>query len=38
MMEKNLWDDSMCLNNIMLTQQLKQVEDVQYSNIFQKLL
>jgi high-affinity K+ transport system ATPase subunit B len=35
MMGKNLWDNSLCLNNIMLTQQPKQAKDVQYSKIFQ---
>lgn len=36
-MGKNLWDNSMCSNNIMLTQQPKQAEDVQYSNMFQNI-
>jgi hypothetical protein len=37
MMGKNLRDNSVCSNNIMLTQQLKQAEDVQYSNVFQNI-
>lgn len=37
MMGKILWDNSVCLNNIMLTQQLKQAEDVQYFNMFQSI-
>jgi len=37
MMGKNLWDNFVCSNNILLTQQLKQVEDVQYYNMFQNI-
>jgi hypothetical protein len=28
MIGKNLWDNYMCLNNIILTQQMRQVKDV----------
>jgi hypothetical protein len=37
MMGKSFWDNSVCSNNIMLTQQLKQAKNMQYSNMFQNI-